>query len=173
MYRTIDNLENSNSPTINRKSYTEKLIYKFLKNFIHNLKLNISLDKLMIYTSQDLIFEDIFVRKETWKHDITTNKIKLFIDCIVDDKLKSELKDKYFHVTWGALTYYNRNVNKNILLKPLKDIYYKKSKVCDFVFTNAQYRLSISRLCFYNYQLSNVCCYKNIIFTYNKPCGYN
>lgn len=150
MYRAIDNLENSNSPTINRKSYKEKLIYKFLKNFIHNLKLNISLDKLMIYTSQDLIFEDIFVRKETWKHDITTNKIKLFIDCIVDDKLKSELKDKYFHVTWGALTYYNRNVNKNILLKPLKDIYSKKSKFCDFVFTNKTYRNGVKRWNFFN-----------------------
>jgi len=84
----------------------------------------------MIYTSQDLVFEDIFVRKETWNHNITTKKIKLFIDCIVDTELKSELKDRYFHVTWAALTYYNRNVNKDIFLKSLKDINSEKSKFC-------------------------------------------
>lgn len=38
----------------------------------------------------------------------------------------------YYQVSWGAITYYLRNVNKNILLKPIKNIYSNKSKFCDF-----------------------------------------
>tara|TARA_B110000483_G_scaffold42267_1_gene52526 strand:+ start:405 stop:1871 length:1467 start_codon:yes stop_codon:yes gene_type:complete len=140
----------NNNLTIKRKTYKEIIIYNFLTNFINNLELNIPLNNLMIYTSQDLIFEDIFVRKETWEHNITTKKIKLFIDCIVDVKLKNELKDRYFHVTWAALTYYVRNVDKNILLRSLKDINDKKSKFCDFVFTNKGYRNGLKRWNFFN-----------------------
>jgi len=155
--KNFKNNEDSNSQkTIenhlkkNTKSRQGKIVINFLSNFIDNLKLDIPLDNLMIHTSQDLVFEDIFIRKETWNHNITTNKIKLFIDCIDDTKLKNELKDRYFHVTWGALTYYNRNVNKEILLKSLKDINSEKSKFCNFVFTNKEYRNGVKRWNFFN-----------------------
>ena len=156
----------NNNLTIKRKTYKEIIIYNFLTNFINNLELNIPLNNLMIYTSQDLIFEDIFVRKETWEHNITTKKIKLFIDCIVDVKLKNELKDRYFHVTWAALTYYVRNVDKNILLRSLKDINDKKSKFCDFVFTNKGYRNGLKRWNFFNIRISfkNFSLFKSVTF---------
>ena len=131
---------------INTKSnkLTEKYI-PFLKNFISNLKLNISLEELNINHSQSLVFEDIFIRKETWSHNINTDKIKLFIDCLYDDKLKQKLKNRYYHVTWGAISYYIRNVDKKIMLQPLKDIYNKKNKFCDYMFKNKTYRNGVKR----------------------------
>lgn len=144
------NLEDSKPPTINPKSLQEQCVYPFLENFIKKVKLDISLENLNINSSNNLIYEDIFIRKETWDHNVKPEKIKLFIDCIYDEKLKNKLKNKYYHITWGALTYYNRNVDKNILLKPLKNIYNRKHKFCDYIFTNKSYRNGKKRWQFFN-----------------------
>jgi len=134
--------------SIKKKSLQEQCVYPFLKRFIEKLHLNIDLDNRKIYHSLNhkspQSETDIYVRKET--HDVrfrNPNKIQLFIDSL-DDKDMAKKVTNYYHIPYGAISYYLRNFETQSwynLLKPLKNICkQKKNKFCDYIFLNKNYR---------------------------------
>ena len=137
-----------------RKSLQEQCVYPFLKNFIQKLNLNIDLENLEIYHSlnhKSIGSEsDIYVRKET--HDVrfwNPNNIKLFIDSI-DDKEMAKKVTNYYHIPYGAISYYLRDFNTQSwynLIKPLNQIcsQQKKENFCDYIFLNKRYRNGVKR----------------------------
>ena len=131
--------------------YRNKIILSFLEVFINNMNLDIDLNTTPINNSQDRRFDGIYIRKET--HDInfpTDNNIDLFIDCIDNVLIDTTIFKRYYHVTWAALTYYVRNVDKSMLLKSLKEIYpLPKSEFCSYMFRNNSYRNGVKRYNFF------------------------
>lgn len=134
-----------------------KCVYPFLKRFIEVMKLDINLNELNIYHSLNHIEKDIYVRKET--HDIEfkdLSNIKLFIDSL-DKKLNIK---NYYHVIYGAISYYLRDFEKQHwkkLLLPLNRIetQMNKKKFCVHMFLNNTYRNGKKRYDFYK-TLNNI-----------------
>lgn len=130
----------------NRKNRQTQLVLPFIEQFISKCNLNIDISKSIIGTTINNIQSDIYVRLEA--HDKYNIKSQLYID-VIDVKDNYIISDYYYHITWAALTFSLRDCNYNILLRPLKDIYNKKTKFCDFMFRNRTYKNAVKRYNFY------------------------
>lgn len=132
----------------NRQNRQTKLVYPFLNSFFKwNDNLNINLENSLISTTHNKITNDIYLCIES--HDTENIQTNLYIDVNDNREKKGKYANKYYHVTWAAISYFLRNVDTKVLLKPLKEINNNKSKFCDYVFTNKTYKNGIKRYKFF------------------------
>jgi len=130
----------------NREHRQTKLVIPFINAFLAKNKININISNSIIATTFNNIPSDIYVRLET--HDEHKIETKLYID-VIDRKDNYIICDYYYHITWAALTFYIRNCDYDILLKPLKNIYNNKTKFCNYMFRNKTYKNAVKRYNFY------------------------